>query len=212
MSGRFATRRTLNQSVSPGGFLFPSGERCNSALTEWRTSMTMTTKTSEFRLPAFHEEDAILALIEDELRGGMLEDYYELQKDIYDGLFDDDELVLLEAFQNARAGEIGPLAALLRPEHPLNELRERPIRAALSDEMWEFLADVLEGIRDLSEERKRCTYRRAEGDFHAIRYFLEEFYSEQTEGNIRDLALKFAAARHKVDQEDLWKYLNRTRE
>jgi hypothetical protein len=189
------------------------------------------------RLPAWDQEDAILALVEDEFRGGgggSLEQWYELQQMIGEDIFGDEaergpsnEEVLGDAFQKAQGGEIRQLAALLRTEHPLNdELCERPIRAELSDEMWDFLADVLEGIRNLrngklkgqpgrpkgiSEEaqEKRRIYRRAESDFRTIRSFLSDLYPEQTSGDIRDLALKFAAARHKVDREALWTYYNR---
>jgi hypothetical protein len=183
------------------------------------------------RLPAFHEEDEILALVEDECRGDPLEQYYDLQDDILEGIIGrrgpPNHDVLQDAFEKAQGGDTRPLAALLRKEHPYNdEGCETPIRMDLSDEIYEFLADVVEGIRNprngklagepgrsnrISEEaqEKRRIKRRAERDFRTIRDVLKDLYPEKSSPDIRDLALKLAATRHKVDQEDLWTYMNR---
>jgi hypothetical protein len=159
-------------------------------------------------LPAWHEEDAILALVEDELRedGGPLEQWFELQGIIHEGIFGEpsNEEILEQAFLKTRSGQIRQFADLLRSEHQLNEECTKPIRAELNDEMWEFLADVLEGIRNPRNDR-------AQDDFDAMTYILKRNYSKQSRRDIRHRALKFAAARHKVDQDDLRTHIVRSK-
>jgi hypothetical protein len=51
-----------------------------------------------------------------------------------------------EAVEAAEGGNFTPLAALLRPSHPLNQSQIKPpIMAALKPETYALIADVLSG-------------------------------------------------------------------
>jgi hypothetical protein len=171
----------------------------------------------EIPVPQWMDEDAVTKLVEKELDDAESNAEYKfamLPWDTHPGISGNELLHGMErdAVAAAERGDIGPLADLLRPEHPLNEhplFGGNPIRSHFSAMTWTLVADFLTGERNPRTGRLKgkpgrskmtAEERRAMNPVHdaadmvpVIADILLLHYPEQTPAQIRDRALSIAA-------------------
>jgi hypothetical protein len=119
------------------------------------------------------------------------------------------------AVADALRGKVGDLAALLRPEHPMNAnppIPGKPVWHHLSPETWTLVADFLVGERNTRTGRPKGEPGRpkmsaaeryasnrvhyaAEVEFPVIRDILGRLYPEQDANQINDRAEEIAQRR-----------------
>ncbi|MBR0703137.1 hypothetical protein JQ599_24765 [Bradyrhizobium diazoefficiens] len=124
-----------------------------------------------------------------------------------------------QAAARATRGDFGPLADLLRPDHPMNassvgtRLRDR-----LSPATWSLIADRLTGTFKAKAGRPPMTSeeRRASSPVHdaaedvaAIEAILKRAYPKQSSGQVRGCALLSVGRRYGIEVETLAKYVGR---
>jgi hypothetical protein len=105
------------------------------------------------KVPQWLDEALVTKLVEGALDDAEADAEYEfamLPWDTYPGTPGNELLDRMEqdAVAAAERGEIGPLADLLRPEHPFNEhplFGGNPIRSHFSAATWTLVADFLTG-------------------------------------------------------------------
>jgi hypothetical protein len=177
------------------------------------------------KLPQWVDEDAVAELVKRALDDAEANAEYRfamLPWDTHPGIPGNELLDHMEqdAVAAAERGEIGPLADLLRPEHPMNMyplFGGNPIRSHFSATTWTLVADLLTGERNprtgrLKGKPGRPKMTAEERRAPHIADILRELYPEQTPAQIHDRALSIAAGMRGVKSAETVKFhLNRAR-
>jgi hypothetical protein len=177
--------------------------------------------------PPWRDEDGVAKLAIAELEDAALADecqFAMLPWDTHPSMpisefFDGVEREAVAAFKR---GNVKPLAALLRPDHPMNKypIKGRTLISTLAPSTWQLISDLLAGRRKGKRGRPRKTEeeRRAINPVHdatdavvVIEQILRKHYPEQDKQQIRDRALQIVEHRSGISQNTLAARLKRSK-
>ena len=124
-----------------------------------------------------------------------------------------------QAVEAAQAGNFGPLALLLRSDHPMNKPeyeRTGPLTSNLSAETYELIANIMSGEQKRPKNRppETDTEHRARNPKHdaadrvpGIERLLRNLYKGRGDKEIEGRAISIAAHLGRIDDETLRKFM-----
>ena len=179
---------------------------------------------AEFKSPRWSDEDAWFKIVEGELsepeREFMLLDWSSCPGVPVGEILHN---IQRDALAKARRGTMGPLADLLRPEHPMNKYPFTPgvpVSSTLTPEALTLLADRAAGKHKgrgrrgrpkmtIDERRAKYPAHYAVQELPVIEAILRTHCSEASDGDIRDRSLLFAARLFETEPETVFNLKNR---